>query len=92
MPVPITRSLKRVDRIHRIAGRDQRLHPRTPIGLNPDQYLRRPDSGSRWSATSSWNRLIPANPSGNRPCDQPATRLVDNLNVVMGLSPVISHE
>jgi hypothetical protein len=31
--------LQRVDRVHRVAGRDQRLHPRTPVGLDPDHHL-----------------------------------------------------
>ncbi len=33
MAVPVPRRLERVDRIHRVAGRDQRLHPRATIGL-----------------------------------------------------------
>ena len=33
--LPVPRRLQRVDRIHRVPGRDQRLHPRTPVSLNP---------------------------------------------------------
>jgi hypothetical protein len=33
--------LQRVDRIHLVAGRGQRLHPRAPVGLDADHDLRR---------------------------------------------------
>jgi hypothetical protein len=38
---PEPRHLQRVDRVHDVAGRDQRLHPRTTIGLDPDHHLDR---------------------------------------------------
>ena len=37
--LPIPGRLQRIDREHRVPGGDQRLHPRTPIGLNPDRDL-----------------------------------------------------
>ena len=39
MPFPIPGHLQRVDREHRVAGREQRLHPRPTIGLDPHQHL-----------------------------------------------------
>lgn len=41
MPLPVTRGLQRIDCEHRVAGRQQRLHPRTPIGLDPDHHSAR---------------------------------------------------
>jgi hypothetical protein len=42
VPFPIPRHLPRIDRIHPVPGRDQRLHPRPAVGLDPDQHLSRP--------------------------------------------------
>jgi hypothetical protein len=39
MPFPIAGHLQRIDRVHLVAGREQRLHPRTPLGLDPDHDL-----------------------------------------------------
>ena len=39
VPLPVPGHLHRVDREHHIAGSEQRLHPRTPFGLDPDQHL-----------------------------------------------------
>ena len=39
MAFPIPGHLQRVDRKHHIAGGQQRLHPRPPLGLNSDQHL-----------------------------------------------------
>jgi hypothetical protein len=30
--------LQRIDRVHRVPGGDQRPHPRTPVGLDPDLH------------------------------------------------------
>jgi hypothetical protein len=37
--IPIRGRLQWVDRERRVTGGDQRLHPRTPIGLDPDRDL-----------------------------------------------------
>ena len=37
---PVPGGLQRVHRIHHIPGRDQRGHPRTAVGLDPDHHLR----------------------------------------------------
>jgi hypothetical protein len=39
VPLPIARHLQRVDRIDQIAGRQQCLHPRAAVGLDPHQHL-----------------------------------------------------
>jgi hypothetical protein len=39
VPLAVARDLQRVDRINHAAGRDQRLHPRAAVGLDPDQHL-----------------------------------------------------
>ena len=39
MAFPIPGHLQRIDRKHHIAGCQQRLHPRPPLGLNSDQHL-----------------------------------------------------
>jgi hypothetical protein len=38
---PVAGHLQRVDREHHIPSRQQRLHPRAPVGLDPDQHLAR---------------------------------------------------
>jgi hypothetical protein len=39
VPLPVAGGLDRVDRPHLIARRDQGLHPRAAVGLDPDQHL-----------------------------------------------------
>lgn len=39
VPLPVARNLPGIDCEHRVSGRDQRGHPRPPIGLDPDQHL-----------------------------------------------------
>ena len=92
VPVPVPRRLERVDRIHRVTGRDQRLHPRTPVGLNPHQHLLRPGVRVEMISDQLMEPADPRQPFRQPGPDQPATRLVDDLNVVMGLSPVVTHE
>jgi hypothetical protein len=36
VPLAVARDRQRVDREHLIAGREQRLHPRAAVGLDPD--------------------------------------------------------
>ena len=86
--VAIAGHRQRVDRVHLIAGRDQRLDPQAAIGLDPDHDL----AGFLGvSATSSWNARIPSSPSGSRRAASRA-RLVHQMDVVMVLCPVVSDE
>ena len=39
--VPVARHRQRVDRVHDVAGSDQRLDPHTPLGLDPHDHLAR---------------------------------------------------
>ena len=61
--VAITRDRERVDRVQLIARRDQRLHPQTAIGLDPDHHLVRIVSVI---GDELMEPRIPASPSGNR--------------------------
>ena len=92
VPVPVPRRLERVDRIHGVAGRDQRLHPRTTIGLDPDQHLLRPGVRVEMISDQLMEPADPRQPFRQPAPRQPTTRLVDDLDVVMGLSPVVPHE
>jgi hypothetical protein len=35
----VARDLQQIDRIDGVAGGDQRLHPRSPVGLDADHHL-----------------------------------------------------
>jgi hypothetical protein len=56
---------QRVDRVHDVAGRDQRLHPRTTIGLDPTTTSTEPASSSTCSPIIACNRATPAIPSAS---------------------------
>ena len=38
MALPVAGHRHRIDRVYTVAGRDQRLHPRTPVGLDTDPH------------------------------------------------------
>ena len=98
VPLPVPRSRLRVDREHLITRRDQRGHPRAALGLDPDLHPpaasarrgrpTRPASPPRSTHAAG---SCPSSPSGNR-AHQPLAVLVDDLDVVMVLGPVITHE
>src|SRR4051794_11928412 len=92
MAFPVAGRLQRVDRIDGVTRGDQRLHPRAPVGLDPDQHLLGlrtllqmvPDQGVQYRE--------PLDPLGEPAADQQPAVVVFDLDVVMGLSPVIADE
>ena len=92
VPLPVPGRLQRVHREHDIPGRDQRGHPRAPVGLGTDHHLR---------VIAVLAQLLPdqlVQPRHPRHAlRQPLLRqhlpgLVHHLHVVMVLSPVIPCE
>jgi hypothetical protein len=87
--------LQRVDRIHLEAGGQQGLHPRPPVGLDPDDHLRRlPGLGQILGVTQLIRdqRVQPGQALHSLeqpPANQSPTLLIDDLDVVMALGPVI---
>ena len=99
VPLAVARHRERVDREHLIARRDQRPDPGSAIGLDPDlhqlsdlvgvaidpviRHLRR---DQRVQPGDSLEPFRQSSPGEHLPV------VVDDLDVVMALCPVISHE
>ena len=93
VPFPVPGRLQRVDREHRVPGRDQRLHPRTPVGLDPDHHLA--TSSVVLAELLADHRVQPGDPRhalGQPGLGQPAPGGVHHLHVVVVLGPVIPDE
>lgn len=84
--------LDRIDRIDRIAGHNQCLHPPTPVRLDPDDHSLwlialievRTDQYVQLRETDDTFRQSPTNKNRALPVLQ--------LDIVMGFSPIISKE
>jgi hypothetical protein len=92
VPFPITGHLQRVDRVDGVAGRDQRLHPRTAVSLDPHQHL----VGLIGLTQMLRDQPVQHSDAGH-PLRQPATGQqlglpIFDLNVVVGLSPIVADE
>ena len=61
VPVAVAAGRERVDRIHPVASLDQRGHPHSPIGLDPDHHLPRIDR------MLGHQRVQPADPGPHPP-------------------------
>jgi hypothetical protein len=96
VPLPIARGRKRVDREDLVAGRAQRGHPRTPVGLDPHHHLSdrlfrgqlRPGRGrvvsdQRMQPGDAIHALRQPGP------DQPPTIFTFDLNFMVIFSPVV---
>jgi hypothetical protein len=90
--VPIPGCLQRIDREHRVTGDDQRLHPRTPIGLNRDLAGHILDVIADLRIDHRVQPRNPRHPLLQPSLGQPAAGGVHQLNVVMLLSPIIPNE
>jgi hypothetical protein len=92
VPLPVAGQLQRVDRVHLVAGGDQGLDPRPPVGLDPDHDLTRlgvlgqvPPDELVQPAHASHAFREPGRA-------EPAAGLVLDLHVVVVLGPVVAHE
>jgi len=92
VPVPEARHLPRIDRIHRVPRRDQRLHPRPLVGLDPDRHLLRPGLRGQMGTDELMQPGDPGNPLRQPRPRQPMASLVLHLHVVMIFSPVVADE
>lgn len=89
VPFPIPRRSQRVDRVHLIAGRDQRRDPQTTISLDPDDHL--------CCIHDVVGDELVEHPDPVETLGQPAARellavVVHQMDVVMILSPIVAHE
>jgi len=99
VPLPIPRHLPRVDREHDVPGSEQRLHPPAAVGLNADHHpprrLLRRQLGPLLGRMFTDQRMQsgqPLQPLRKPSAGQPATALVDELDIVMILGPVVPDE
>ena len=92
MPLPIAGHLHRIDREHRVAGRQQGLHPRAPFGLDPDHHL----GGLTGRVEMLGDQLVQHGdadqPLRQSPASQLPSGIIFDLDVVVGLGPVIADE
>jgi hypothetical protein len=92
MPVPEPGRLERVHREHPVTGRDQCRDPRAAVSLDPDQHLRIVGVLAQLTADQAV-QLRDSSRTLSQPLPgQYLSRLVHHLDVVMVLSPVITHE
>jgi hypothetical protein len=90
--VTVASGLQRVDRIHGVTGRDQRLHPRAAVGLDADQHLVRLVILTQILSNKCVQGGQTDHPLGEPASSQHTTTLIDQLDIMMGFSPVIPHE
>ena len=99
VPFPVAGHLHRIEREHLVTGRGQRRHPGAAIGLDANQHALRDEAGLRVDVVVAQvlgEQLVQPSQAGNalgqpRP-GQPPPALVLNLDVVVALGPVITHE
>ena len=96
VPLPVPRSGPGVERVHGVPGRNQRGDPRAALGLDPDQHRQsRVGVGPRVRQVLR-NRGVqpghPGQPLRGLLLGQDLAVLVDQLDVVMVLSAVITYE
>jgi hypothetical protein len=84
-PFPVAGHLQRVDRIHLVAGGDQRRHPRTPVGLDPDHHLLGPLVLTELLRDQLVQPGDPRDPLGQPGTAQPPTGLILDLHIMMRL-------
>ena len=92
MALPISGCLQWIHRKHRVTGNQQRLHPRTSIRLDPDDHIGW--FGVLWQVVGDQRmQLRHARDTLRQPLfHQPLPGLVDHLDVVVVLGPIISNE
>jgi hypothetical protein len=91
MTFPIPGHLQRIDRIDLVAGRDQRLHPRAAVGLDPDHHLGRLAVLTQMFAD---HRVQPGDARdalGQLGPAQAPAGLVLQLDIMVFLGPVIAN-
>jgi hypothetical protein len=91
VPLPIAGHLPGIDRVDGVAGGDQRLHPRPAVGLDAHDDLVGLGVLLEMVGDQRVQRGQPLHTLGQPPSGQSPAGLVDELDVVMGLGPVVSQ-
>ena len=89
MTVAVAGHRERVDRIHLVAGRDQRLNPQAAVGFDADHDI------AGFFSVSSHQLVEPADTGQSfrqPPRGQPSAVGVHQINVVVVFGPVVSNE
>ncbi len=84
---PVPGRLQRIDRIHRVTGRDQRCHPRTRSVSIPTTTSASSASSPRCAPIIACSRADPGHALGQPCLGQRLPGLVHQLDVVMILAP-----
>jgi hypothetical protein len=92
VPFPVAGHLHRVDRVDLVAGRDQRLHPWSAVGLDADQHLLGFGVFLEVVGDQRMQYGQSFDPLGQPAFGQPPPGVVLDLDVVMGLGSVIADE
>jgi hypothetical protein len=92
VPLAVAGHLQRVDRPHLVAGRQQRPHPRAPVGLDADYDLLRLGVLVLVLGEQLVQPGDPGDPLLKLGLGQPSSRLVLDLHVVVVLGPVVPDE
>jgi hypothetical protein len=92
MPFPIPGHLQRVDRKHHIAGRQQRLHPRPTIGFDPHLHLIRLSRRIQMFRDQLVQHRDASQALRQSAAGQHPARLVFDLDVMVGLSPIVPNK
>lgn len=75
-----------------IARSQKRLHPASAVSFDPDHHLIRSGAAGQVLGEQPMQLADTCNPFREPAAGQPSTRLVLNLNIVMGLSPIVTNE
>jgi hypothetical protein len=92
VPLPVAGDLQRIDRIDPVPGRKQRLHPRAPVGLDPDHDLPRIGVLRQLGPDQLVQPCNPGDPLRKPGLAQPPSRLVLHLDVVVVLGPIVPDQ
>ena len=89
VPIPISRCCFRVDRVHDVTGLDERVHPQTSIGLNPNDHVAGISCVSGDEVMELGHSLDALRQSSRR---QLRAGFIAHVDVVMSLGPIIANE
>ena len=92
MAFAVAGRLEPVDRVDEVAGAEQGLDPRAAVGLDPDHHPIRLAILGEVIGHHCVQRGAPSHTLGQPASRETVTVVVDDLNVVMIFSPVVTDE
>ena len=92
MPLAVPGDLRRIDRIYRVAGGQQRLNPGTTVGLDAHHDVLGLGIVGQMVGDQRVQLRQALHPVRHPSADQHLAGLVAHLHIVMRLSPVVAHE